>query len=222
MSEKLKIVYRPHKELVPYARNAMEHSEAQINQIAESIGEFGWTNPILIDEAGEIIAGHGRVLAAEQMGYDPVPTVTLAGLTAEQKRAYRLADNQLPRNGGWNDKLLGAEITELQDLDFDIGVIGFSDLEIGNFLGVEPDNPADHWEGMPDFNQEDKNGFHRMVVHFETEADVQNFATLVGQKITEKTKFIWYPEHQRDQVADKAYISDESTIPTLHSQQGPR
>lgn len=214
----MKIVYRPHRELVPYARNAMEHSETQVNQIVASIEEFGWTNPILIDESGEIIAGHGRVLAAEQMGYDPVPTITLAGLTAEQKRAYRLADNQLSRNAGWDEKLLISEISDLQELDFDIGLIGFSDLEINSLFNTEPDNPADHWTGMPDFNQEDQNGFHRMVIHFETAQDLQDFARLVGQKITDKTKYMWFPEHHRDEVADKAYISDESTVPAVHSQ----
>lgn len=220
MSEKLKVVYRPLRELVPYARNAMLHSDEQVTQLVASIQEFGWTNPILIDESGEIIAGHGRVLAAAQLDYDPVPTITLSGLSEAQRRAYRLADNQLPRNGDWSNELLGAEIAKLQDLAFDVGMLGFSELELSSLLNTEPDNPADHWEGMPDFNQEDKNGF-RMIVHFETEADMQNFATLVGQKITEKTKFIWFPEHHRDQVADKAYISDESTVPVIHSQQGP-
>lgn len=217
--KKLKVIYRSLRDLIPYARNAMLHTEEQVEQLVGSIEEFGWTNPILIDEVGEIIAGHGRVLAAEQMGYDPVPTITLEGLSEAQKRAYRLADNQLPRNGGWDSKLLSEELAELRELEFDIGVIGFSDLEISNILGMEPDNPSDHWNGMPDFNQEDKNGF-QMIVHFETQADMQNFATLVGQKITEKTKYIWYPEHHRDEVADKAYISDESTIPPIHSQQG--
>lgn len=93
MSEKLKIVYRPLQELSPYAHNARTHSPEQVAQLVESIKQFGWTNPVLIDEKGEIIAGHGRVMAAEMLKMDSVPVIVLSGLTDEQKKAYRLADN---------------------------------------------------------------------------------------------------------------------------------
>ncbi|EHU00440.1 putative transcriptional regulator [Pantoea stewartii subsp. stewartii DC283] len=175
-----------------------------------SIEEFGWTNPILIDECGEIIAGHGRVLAAEQMGIAAVPTITLSGLTDAQKAAYRIADNRLPLNAGWNGELLKLEIEALQDVEFDVGLLGFSDLELGDILGVEPDDPRDHWVGMPAFDQENNNGVRQLIVHFETDADVALFAQLVQQQITAKTKYIWYPEHKRESTVNKAYISDES------------
>ena len=100
MSEKLKIVYRPLQELSPYAHNARTHSTEQVAQLVESIKQFGWTNPVLIDEKGEIIAGHGRVMAAEMLKMDSVPVIVLSGLTDEQKKAYRLADNRLPMNAG--------------------------------------------------------------------------------------------------------------------------
>ena len=103
MSEKLKIVYRPLQELSPYAHNARTHSTEQVAQLVESIKQFGWTNPVLIDEKGEIIAGHGRVMAAEMLKMDSVPVIVLSGLTDEQKKAYRLADNRLPMNAGWDD-----------------------------------------------------------------------------------------------------------------------
>lgn len=210
MTEKLKIVYRPLKELTPYARNARTHSGEQVAQLVASIEEFGWTNPILIDEQGEVIAGHGRIMAAEQIGVSSIPTITLPGLTELQKAAYRIADNRLPLNAGWNDDLLKLEIEALQDVDFDIGLLGFSDLEIGNILGVEPDDPRDHWVGMPAFEQDNTNGVRQLIVHFETEADVALFAQLVQQQITAKTKYIWYPEHKRESTVNKAYISDES------------
>ncbi|BEC24313.1 tail fiber assembly protein [Escherichia coli] len=92
MSEKLKIVYRPLQELSPYAHNARTHSTEQVAQLVESIKQFGWTNPVLIDEKGEIIAGHGRVMAAEMLKMDSVPVIVLSGLTDEQKKAYRLKD----------------------------------------------------------------------------------------------------------------------------------
>lgn len=210
MTEKLKIVYRPLKDLTPYASNARTHDDRQLLQLVASIEEFGWTNPILIDDNGEIIAGHGRVLAAEQMGVTSIPTITLSGLNDAQKTAYRIADNRLPLNAGWNGELLKVEIEALQGIDFDIGLLGFSDLEVGNILGVEPDDPTDHWVGMPAFDQGNTNGVRQLIVHFETDADVALFAQLVQQQITAKTKYIWYPEHKRESTVNKAYISDES------------
>lgn len=139
MTENLSIVYRPQRDLLPYARNAVHHDAAQVAQIVASIQEFGWTNPILIDESGEIIAGHGRVLAAESIGFDPVPTITLAGLTDAQKRAYRIADNRLPRGAGWNDELLALELAELQSAGFDLALTGFDKSELDNLLeDIEP------------------------------------------------------------------------------------
>lgn len=130
MTENLSIVYRPQRDLLPYARNAVHHDAAQVAQIVASIQEFGWTNPILIDESGEIIAGHGRVLAAESIGFDPVPTITLVGLTDAQKRAYRIADNRLPRGAGWDDELLALELAELQSDCFDLSLTGFDKSEL--------------------------------------------------------------------------------------------
>lgn len=102
MAERLKVTYRAASSLTRYERNARTHSDEQVAQIARSIETFGWTNPILIDEAGGIIAGHGRLAAAESLGLDKVPTITLAGLTDDQKRALVIADNQLALNAGWD------------------------------------------------------------------------------------------------------------------------
>jgi len=210
MAEKLKIVYRKLSTLLPYAQNARIHSDEQISQLVASIQEFKWTNPVLIDGRGEIIAGHGRVIAASELNMDDVPTITLLGLTDAQKTAYRIADNRLPLNAGWDSELLKLEIEALQDIDFDISLLGFSDLEIGNILDIEPDDPREHWIGMPAFDQDNANGVRQLIVHFETDADVALFAQLVQQQITEKTKYIWYPEHKRESTIDKAYVSDDS------------
>lgn len=134
MREELTIVYRPLKELIPCARNARTHSDEQVAQLVASIKEFGWTNPVLVDECGEIIAGHGRVMAAESLGMNTVPVIVLANLTDDQKRAYRLADNRLPMNAGWDVELLRLEITELLDADFDISLTGFNQAEIDDLL----------------------------------------------------------------------------------------
>ncbi|EPE1789925.1 phage attachment tail tip protein J [Escherichia coli] len=134
MSEKLKIVYRPLQELSPYAHNARTHSTEQVAQLVESIKQFGWTNPVLIDEKGEIIAGHGRVMAAEMLKMDSVPVIVLSGLTDEQKKAYRLADNRLPMNAGWDEDLLRMELSVLINADFDVSLTGFGPTEIDELL----------------------------------------------------------------------------------------
>nr|EKU2383194.1 ParB N-terminal domain-containing protein [Klebsiella oxytoca] len=120
----------------------MIHSDAQVAQIAASIEEFGWTNPVLVDEHQEIIAGHGRIAAAERLGIEEVPVIVLAGLSDEQKKAYRLADNKIPLNAGWDDELLKLEFAELLDSGFDISLTGFSQLEIDDLL-VEADSTSE-------------------------------------------------------------------------------
>ena len=115
--------------LEPYAKNARTHSAAQIGQIAASIKTWGWTMPVLIDEAGTIIAGHARVMAAIQLGLVDVPTMVARDWSDEQKRAYVIADNRLGLNAGWDDLLLSAELKDLAATDFDIELIGFSPAE---------------------------------------------------------------------------------------------
>ena len=123
--------------LIPYARNSRTHSDAQVAQIAASIREFGFTNPILIDAEGGIIAGHGRTMAARKLGLDEVPCIRLSSLTDAQKKAYIIADNKLALNAGWDDEMLKVELTELKDLDFDLSLIGFDADELANLLDPE-------------------------------------------------------------------------------------
>jgi DNA modification methylase len=123
---KQEIVYKSIKELVPYARNSRTHSDEQVAQIMASIKEFGFTNPILTDGENGIIAGHGRVMAAQRMGLDEVPTIELSHLTEAQKKAYIIADNKLALNSGWDEEMLAIEIQELQDLGYDLDLTGFS------------------------------------------------------------------------------------------------
>ena len=126
----LAVEYRPASALIPFAKNARTHSDAQVAQIAASIREFGWTNPILVDGDNGIIAGHGRLLAARKLGMATVPVIELAGLSEAQKRALVIADNKLALNAGWNDELLGLELGELESLGFDLSLTGFSELEV--------------------------------------------------------------------------------------------
>jgi ParB-like chromosome segregation protein Spo0J len=130
----LAIAWRPLGELIPYARNPRTHSDAQVAQIAASIREFGWTNPVLVDGQNGIIAGHGRVLAARKLGLEQVPVIELVHMSEAHKRAYVLADNQLALNAGWDDELLRLELADLSDLGFDLGLIGFGEGELERLL----------------------------------------------------------------------------------------
>jgi len=120
---KIKIV----DDLIPYINNARTHTDEQITQVAASIKEFGFTNPVLIDGKGGIIAGHGRVMAAKKLGIDEVPCIELSNLSKAQRKAYVIADNQLALNSGWDLDMLKIEIQGLQEVDFDISILGFDD-----------------------------------------------------------------------------------------------
>src|SRR4051794_9487094 len=124
----------PVAELIPYARNARTHSAAQVAQLAASIREFGFTNPILVDGERGVIAGHGRLLAARKLGLTEVPTIELSHLTPAQKRAYILADNRLALSAGWDDDLLRIELGDLQADGFDLSLTGFDLHEISSLL----------------------------------------------------------------------------------------
>ena len=134
MTEKLTVKYRPVSELVPYVRNARTHSAEQVAQLAGSIKEFGWTNPILVDDDGGIIAGHGRLLAAQRLKMDEVPTIEIGGLSEAQRRALVLADNKLALNAGWDIDLLKVELGDLNEQGFDIALTGFSVDELSKLL----------------------------------------------------------------------------------------
>lgn len=135
------IEQRAIEELTPYARNSRTHSDAQVEQVAASIREFGFTNPVLIDADGTIIAGHARVLAARKLGLPAVPCICLAHLTPEQRRAYVIADNRLALNAGWDFDVLAEELRALNDADFDLDLLGFGEEELQALLHGQP-NPG--------------------------------------------------------------------------------
>jgi ParB family chromosome partitioning protein len=133
-------------DLLPYVNNSRTHSDDQINQVAASIKEFGFTNPVLIDSDGGIIAGHGRVMAAKKLGVSELPCIELVGLTAAQKKAYVIADNQLALNSGWNLDTLKIELESLDELDFNLDLLGFDADELDiylNKINFEPGSEDD-------------------------------------------------------------------------------
>lgn len=133
----MKITTKLVTELIPYVKNSRTHSDDQVAQIAASIKEFGWTNPILVDGDNGIIAGHGRLMAARKLGYKDVPTIELADLTKTQKKAYIIADNRLALNAGWDNEMLTIELNELLADGFALEILGFDTKELGALLEPE-------------------------------------------------------------------------------------
>ena len=144
----------PVEALIPYARNARKHSDEQVAQLAASIREFGFNNPVLIDKDNGIIAGHGRVLAARKLNLQEVPCIRLDHLTETQRKAYILADNRLAElGGGWDEEMLGLELSDLRETDFDLNLAGFDAQTIERFLNP-PEPTADH---VPETSTEEIN-----------------------------------------------------------------
>jgi DNA modification methylase len=172
-------------DLIPYARNARTHSDAQIAQIAASVNEWGWTTPVLVDEAGSIIAGHGRVMAARKLGLADVPVMVASGWSEAQKKAYVLADNQLALNAGWDIDLLKVEVGDLDAEGFNLDLIGFDDKLLADLLAESTEGLTDP-DAVPEPPAEPVTvlgdvwvlGDHRIICGSSTEADT--VAKLLG------------------------------------------
>ncbi|MGB1978236.1 MAG: ParB/Srx family N-terminal domain-containing protein [Pseudoalteromonas tetraodonis] len=171
----LKINYRATGDLIPYVNNSRTHNEAQVQQVAASIKEFGFTNPILLDDDSGIIAGHGRLLAAQKLNLDKVPTITLKGLTEAQRKAYVIADNQLALNSGWDYEALRIEVDRIAELDFDISLLGFDDDFLDDLL-IDGDAVVD----FPEMDDGDKEPFQQITytLHDEQAEIVRSAVTL--------------------------------------------
>lgn len=177
------------EKLIPYVRNSRTHSDAQVAQIAASIKEFGWTNPILVDGENGIIAGHGRLLAARKLGYTEVPVIELSHMTESQKKAYVIADNQLAMNAGWDTAMLTLELADLKDAGFDLDIIGFDAKELDKLLEPEQVEGLTDEDAVPDAPEEPKTklgdiyqlGNHRLMCGDSTSIDAVD-KLMDGQK----------------------------------------
>ncbi len=152
MNQNLEVAYIATTDIIPYTNNPRTHSEKQITQIAASIKEFGFNNPILLDERNGVVAGHGRLAAAEKLGMTLVPTITLEGLTEAQRKAYVIADNKIALNSGWDDELLRIELEILSDSGLDLDVLGWEVLpefaEEVSYDVLDDDDVAEQLEDM--------------------------------------------------------------------------
>ncbi|MHA1540044.1 MAG: site-specific DNA-methyltransferase [Alphaproteobacteria bacterium] len=181
------------EELTPYAKNARTHSEEQTAQIANSIIEFGFTNPILIDGKKGIIAGHGRLMAAQKLGMKEVPVVVLDHLSPEQKKAYIIADNKLAELAGWDEDLLAQELAALKDADYNIDLIGFSDQEIENLFSSLYEEDDEKENAVPDIEEKAISkmgdiwllGKHKLICGDACQADT--LKSLLGEELVDMT-----------------------------------
>lgn len=201
-------------DLVPYAKNARLHNAEQVEKLTESLKEFGFTNPVLIDENNVIIAGHGRILAAERLGLEQVPVRRLTHLDENQKKAYRLVDNRLAEiGGGWDQVLLSAEVVDLKTDNYDLDVLGFDATYINSLLNVGEvvNNPNAEWVGMPEFEQENQGPHRQIVIKFASDEAVEKFGQLIAQNISPATNYLWFPKQDQDQMnRDMVYEVEEA------------
>jgi hypothetical protein len=207
MNTKLEIIYKSETDITPYINNTRTHSPEQIEQIKSSINEFGMCSAIGIHN-GSIVYGHARFIALKQLGYTEFPTLDLSHLSDAQRKAYIIADNNLAINAGWDNELLKIELGGLEDLEFDVRLLGFDDgFMSGLNLEVEhgTTNAMDEWTGMPEFTQDDKTSFRHLTVHFANNDDANEFFSIIGQSNTDKTRSIWFPEAEIETTADKEY-----------------
>ena len=179
-------------ELIPYNKNARTHSESQVSQIAASIIEFGFTNPVLIDGEKGIIAGHGRLMAAKKLGLKEVPVVVLDHLSETQKKAYIIADNKLAENAGWDEEILASELADLKNEDFNLDLIGFEDQELEKiFANLYDKNEEQESEEIPEATEKPISksgdvwllGKHKLICGDST--DQKTYQTLLGDELAD-------------------------------------
>lgn len=218
----MKVVTKAVADLIPYVRNSRTHSDAQVAQIAASIKEFGWTNPILIDGENGIIAGHGRLLAARKLGQDKVPVIELAHMTDAQKRAYVIADNQLAMNAGWDTSMLTLELGDLQAEGFDLALLGFDAAELEKLMQPEQVEGLTDEDAVPDVPDEPKTkpgdiyqlGNHRLMCGDSTSIDaVEKLmdGQLADQLVTDPPYNIAYEggSKKREQIKNDEMADEE-------------
>ena len=179
-------------ELIPYSKNARTHSESQVAQIAASIIEFGFTNPVLIDGEKGIIAGHGRLMAAKKLGLKEVPVVVLDHLSETQKKAYIIADNKLAENAGWDEEILASELADLKEENFNLDLIGFEDQELEKiFANLYEKENEQETEEVPEPEEKPISksgdvwilGKHKLICGDST--DQKTYETLLGEELAD-------------------------------------
>ena len=199
----------PIAEIIPYDKNPRKNDTA-VDIIAKSIKEYGFKVPIILDKDNVVITGHTRLKAAKKLGITEVPVLWADDLTPKQVKAFRIMDNKTHEYSYWDYDLLKSEVMELKEMKMDLDLIGFTPEEI-NFFNPTTNGPANNsyqeWRksGGLEYENNDENGIQTILLHFKTEEDIKNFAKLINQTITPKTKYLWFPKQPEDEVADLTY-----------------
>ena len=196
------IIVKKTSELIPYARNSRTHSPEQIKQLQASIREWGWTMPVLIDAKNNIIAGHGRIMAAEAEKIEEVPCIVAKGWSEAKKKAYIIADNKLALNAEWDEEILSIELLELKDMDFDLSLIGFDDMELEDLFNEEMEGLTDE-DDVPEIPEEPVSKLGDIYI-------LGNHRLMCGDSTDKKTVDLLMDGNKADMVfTDPPYGIDE-------------
>ena len=195
--------------IIPYINNPRKNQN--VDKVANSIKEFGFRQPLVVDKDYNIIVGHTRFQAAKQIGLKEVP-IHIANLNKEQLKAYRIADNRVNQESEWDYQLLHNELKDLMNEDYSMFTLGFEDLELENIINADSLSTKwldqmKEWKNMPEFKHDDKTPYKRLIVNFESKKDVDDFFKLIKQEYTDKTQYINIPKRKQQILRDKGYIA---------------
>ena len=197
-------------EIKPYDKNPRQKRD--IDKVAQSIKEFGWQQPIVVDRGNVIIVGHSRYEAAKKLNHETVPVV-ITDISPEKAKAYRIADNKTNEYSDWDFTKLHQELGELLDQNYDLSNLGFEEAELESIITFDRGDgdwldTNKEWEGMPSFEHDDLAPYMAIRVNFVNKEAVETFFKLIKQDYTEKTKYIWFPRIEKNVLKDKGYVTE--------------
>ena len=195
--------------IIPYINNPRKNQN--VDKVANSIKEFGFRQPLVVDKDYNIIVGHTRLQAAKQIGLKEVP-IHIANHNKDQLKAYRIADNRVNQESKWDYQLLHNELKDLINEDYNMFTLGFEGLELDNIINADSFSTKwldqmKEWKNMPEFSHDDKTPYKRIVINFETKKDVDAFFKLIKQEYTDKTRYVNIPKRKQQVLRDKGYVS---------------
>ena len=206
----MNILLKDIKEILPYENNP--RIKNNITKVAESIKKFGFQQPIVVDTQNVIIVGHSRYEASKQLNLQKIPVLVAENMSAEDVKAYRIADNRTNQDSDWDFPKLNKEFGDLLDSNFDLDSLGFEEKELENMITFQGDETyfdsdmaKEHWKEMPDFDHDDNKPYRTIYLHFDNDEQVREFAQLINQSVTDKTKTIYFNERPQRVLKDKTY-----------------
>jgi ParB-like chromosome segregation protein Spo0J len=205
----------PIDRLIEYARNPRKNDE-HVERMAGVIREFGFRIPVVAKSDGTVVDGHLRLKAARRLGLADIPVALADNLTDAQIQAFRLLANRSASWASWDDDLLRTELMDLRDVGFDLSLTGFGEQELEQLFAPEIDR-LDEWEGMPEFDADNRKAHQSVMIHFRDQSAVDSFARLIGQPIRESTRSAWFPQLEFEDIASQRFATDEPAFPDLHT-----